>query len=242
MSRLQRVVAAAFPLVVVCALLTLAVAQESPERGQGRRGPGGFGGFGGGGGEIALLQLEQVQKELGLDDDQKQVIVKVGRELRQKMQETFGGLRDLSQEERQAKFAELRGKMEESQKELRKKVDEVLNPQQKERLKEISLQARGVAALVDKELAAQLKLSDEQKQNLKQLSEESQKDLRDVFSAVRDGSLDREAAGDKMKKLQSEANEKALSVLLPQQREQFTQMQGKKIDIDRSQFGRGGGR
>src|SRR5438309_229780 len=112
MIRLQRCSSLGLALLLV---VLVAASADAQNRGRGgARGAGrGFGGPAGpGGGNIALVQSEQVQKELEMTDDQKQAIGKIGDEVRAEMRESLGGLRDLSPEERRAKMAELRGKLE----------------------------------------------------------------------------------------------------------------------------------
>ena len=152
------------------------------DRGPGDRGPGGLGrgGFGGRGrrsrrtrrtwgwsrrrNELMLLASEQVQKELELIDEQIKDFEKLREGQAEKMREMFAGMRDLSEDERRAKFEEMRGKLEESQKELSEKMNAILMPHQLDRLKELNIQVRGMGALDDPEVAEELKISEEQKQ------------------------------------------------------------------------------
>jgi hypothetical protein len=92
--------------IAVLSMSSVAFAQR------GRGGPGGGGGLFGGGqtNGLDLLGDENVRKELDLVDDQIAKLQEVGGKMRDEMRAAFEGfdfqgLRDLSEEERNAKFA-----------------------------------------------------------------------------------------------------------------------------------------
>ena len=200
-------------------------------QGRGRGGPGG-GGFGGpgGGGPLGLLMNEDVRKELDLVDEQVSKLTAIGDKLREEMRSQFEGFRDLSDEERQTKFAEMRTKMEERTKEVQKEVDEVLLPQQRERLAQINFQSQVRRAsgggdstgLTSDFIVAQLEITDEQKAKLTDLEKEVAKEL-----------------ADKVAKARNDAREKLLAALTPEQREKFKKLMGAEFRFTQQQ-GRGG--
>jgi Spy/CpxP family protein refolding chaperone len=237
-------------LVVIGLLLLAAVPALAQER-QGRRGGQGFGGgFGRGGGGLGmgpaqLVGIEQVQKELELVDDQKQEIAKITEDSRQGLGDLFGGLRDLPQEERQAKMREMREKMEARNKETEEKINKVLLAHQQKRLKEIALQVRGIAALSDDAVAKELALSADQKDQIKKVTEDADQARRDLFQ---NAGGDREGLREKGQAIRTESEQKALAVLTADQKTKFEDMKGKKFELDRSAlpgggrgFGGGGG-
>ena len=119
---------------------------------------------------------------------------------------------------------------------LQKKVDEILLPNQKERLEELSIQVRRGQALSDNKVAAKLSLTDDQKEKLKAISGDYQQKFRDL----------RQGGGppnfEEMQKLRTEEGDKEMAVLTSEQKEQFTKLQGKKVEIDLFRgFGRGQG-
>lgn len=140
--------------------LALLVATTAPGQEKKRRGGRGAGGFGGG--QLMLLGQKSVQEELKLSDQQ---IEKV-KELAKKNREGFKDLKDLSEEDRRKKLADTAAAN-------KKALAEILKSDQRKRLKEISLQTRGGSALADPEVASALKLSDEQKEKIKSIREES---------------------------------------------------------------------
>jgi Spy/CpxP family protein refolding chaperone len=189
----------------------------SGERGQRTRRGMGPGMFPGGG--LMLLRLEQVQKELNLSDEQKQKI----KELRPGR--PSDGQRP-SPEEMQTRMEQ-----------MRKKVAEILKPEQLARLKQIELQVQGAAALGNPEIVKTLAITDDQRAKLKTIGDEAGEKARKIFGSMRDLSPEERDAKrtenqGKMREIAKDAMEKSLAVLTPEQREKFEKMKGKKIDID----------
>jgi hypothetical protein len=145
----------------------------------------------------------------------------------------FSGInfRELSEEEREKRFAELRQKGEAMNKEVQKKVEGVLLDHQLARLKEISLQVRGIAALQDPEIQAALGVSAAQKEQLAKVSEENREKMGELFRGFGQGG-NREEMRQKMDQARKEANDRTLAVLTAAQKEQFEKMQGEKIEIE----------
>lgn len=233
---------------LMAALLIVASSAQAQRPGGGRggfgRGPGGPGGPGGGS-PLNLLGVEAIQKELELSEDQIAKFKEIGEGMRSQMQEMFSGLRDLPQEERRAKFEELRGKMESVRKELEGKIDGVLLAHQKERLQQINLQIRGIGALSDEKVAKELGISDEQKEKIAAAREESQTKMREQMRELfqnRGQDTDRDAIREKMQALRSDSDKAVLAVLSSEQQAKFEKMKGPKFEIDMRQLfqGRGG--
>jgi len=190
-------------------------------------GRGGFGGFGGGGGGgVMLLFDENVRKDLGVTEDQMTKLQEAQQKSGEKMRELFQGLQDLSQEERQAKFADIQKEMTKINDAIQK---EVLLPKQIERLKQIGVQSRlnrggGTAeALVSEDIAKELGITDAQKEALKKASDEATAEMQE-----------------KMNKLRDEARQKILSVLTADQQAKLKKMTGETITFAPPQFGGGG--
>jgi Spy/CpxP family protein refolding chaperone len=202
-------------------------------RGRGPGGPGGPGGFFGGGGTFGLIQRQEVQQELELSDDQQSELrtlgETIGGEIRNEMQGMFEGMRDLSDEERQAKFAEIRTRFEEINKDAETRIQKVLMPHQFDRLKQIDVQSKlqngGASALSEGELADTLGLTEAQRDQLREKQEEVQKDL-----------------NDKIAQLRLDARKQLLEVLTPEQRAKLEGMMGSEFALPDPQFGPPGGR
>jgi Spy/CpxP family protein refolding chaperone len=199
---------------------------------QGPGGPGGRGGFGmfggGGGGDLMLLQNDDVRTELGLVDDQVEKIRGIGEKMREEMRSMFSGFRDLGDDERRAKFEEMRTKMEDRAKEVQKEMDEILLPHQSKRLKQIGRQLRsrqgGSNGISPDAVATELKLSDEQKEKLREKAQEVEKKLRE-----------------KVAKMRKEAEDDLLSVLTPEQRAEWRDLIGEPFEMQFRGFGGRGG-
>lgn len=231
-------------LAVLVVASPMAVAQE--REGRGRRGGGfRFGGRRGGGvNATTLLRSEQVQKELGLKEDQIEKITAISDESRQGMRELFSGLRDLSEEDRRKRFDELRAKGAELSAAARVKVGELLSDSQTKRLDEILLQVRGPAALADDTVAANLALSDDQKGKIKDLLDTERELQQEISSGVRD--LPREERQEKFAEirkhqdeLRKETEKAVLEVLTTDQNNQFAALKGAAFELDFSALGSG---
>ncbi len=221
-------------MAVLSVLFVAGLSCAQPPGGGGPRGgPGGPGGFFGGGGILGLAQQQEVQQEIELSQDQQAQLQKLSdtirNEIRDQMQGMFQGMRDLSDEERQAKFAEIRTKFEEINKDAEARLQSVLMPHQLDRLKQIDLQLRiqrgGAAALTEGELADTLGLSESQRDQIREKSQQVQKDLQEKISQLR-----------------VDARNQLLEVLTPDQRAKLEAMMGAEFALPEPQFGPPGGR
>lgn len=197
-------------MALTLALLMTAAAPGQDKKRRGGRGAGGFGG-----GQLMLLGQKSVQEELKLSEQQ---IEKVA-ELSKKNREGFKDLKDLSQED-------LRKRLAETSAANAKALTEILKKDQSKRLKEIGLQTRGGSALADPEVASALKLTDEQKEKVKSIREESRGKGRGGFSP----------------EARKAAQEKLMGVLTDEQKSTWKTMTGEPFKGEIQQFPRGKGR
>jgi Spy/CpxP family protein refolding chaperone len=210
---------------VIAAAVCSTVVHAQPPGGPG--GPGG-GPFGGGGGLLGLAARDDVQQELQLVDEQKEKVRALTDDMRTKVREEMGsmfqGLQGASDEDRRARFDEIRTKFETINKDMEKKLDGVLLPHQLERLKQIDLQnkmrQRGASALTGGDIAEALNLSDEQRDKLEKRAAEVQEELQT-----------------KIKELQADARKKMIDVLTPEQQVQLQKMMGDNFDMQDQGFG-----
>src|SRR5262249_43266251 len=123
---------------------------------------GGLGGLGGMRMPASmLLMMPEVQKEIQVTDDQKTKLDDLRAEQMKDMQSQFqgfdfGALRDMSQEERDKKIAELRKKGEEMSKQIDEKVGKVLDATQMKRLGQLQIQRDGIGAFSRPEVVSKL--------------------------------------------------------------------------------------
>ncbi len=186
-------------------------------------------------GTLEIILTEKVQKELDVTDKQLESLKKFGEDSRADLRKLMEGMRDLSPEDRRAKLDELRPKMDDLRKDAEKKINEVLDEKQRDRLKQIGLQLRGAGALAQNDVADALKITDEQKAKLKAVWDKQADAMKDL-RAGRDGRRD------KMKAIAKESLEKSLDVLTTEQKKKLEEMEGKKVDFDMFDIGLGGGR
>ena len=225
-------------LAVATASLVLAQQPKGQGRGQRPGGPGGPGGFGTG--VTSLLGTPEVQKELGVNDDQKGLIDDMLKDMRGSGgRSNFQDFRNLSQEERQKRFEEARKQGEERAKKAEEIPKVILEPKQFERLAELRIQREGVGALDRAEVAEKLGLTQEQKDKIRKIREESRSD-RGGFdrNASRE---ERDKAAAQSRERREKANGNILAVFTTQQKETWEKMQGKKFDFPQRQGGPSGG-
>jgi Spy/CpxP family protein refolding chaperone len=231
---MKSVVRASLFAVVAIAVVAVTSVSFGQPGGRGRGGfGGGFGGPGGGNG-LDLIGDENVRKELDLVEDQVTKLRELGEKMREDMRGAFEGVnfqefRDLSEEEREARMAPIREKMQKVTADAQKEIDQVLLPHQRERLKQIVVQSnvrrQGTSgALTSGTLAEELKITPEQVEALRAKQEEVQAEMQK-----------------EIQQLQAEGREKVLSVLTAEQRAKLTSLMGSPIEFAPPQFGGGFG-
>lgn len=183
---------------------------------------------GGGGGVAGLLTNEGVQKELKLSDEQKAKIKEFGEEQTKKMREAFGDGGRPDQE----KMAELRKAATEA---AEKFVKNTLNADQQKRIKQINTQQMGLRAFSNEEVAKALKLTDEQKEKIKGLGEEMNKDLQEL----RGGGFNAESM-QKMATIRKEYLAKAADSLTGDQKTAWKSLVGEPFELQMGGRGAGG--
>ena len=163
--------------------------QRGQQRGQSRQRGGGFGGFGGQRGSAGALQLigrEEVRKELKITEEQQGIIRELQTSSRPNFRELLGNIRDLSREEREKKFAELRASSEKKSKEAEADLyGLILDEGQATRLKQIVLQQKGNRALTEPATAKALGLSAAQVTKIKAATTAGQKKQEELTAGLR---------------------------------------------------------
>jgi hypothetical protein len=194
-------------------------------------------GFRGGAGStsrVELASLAEVQSELSLSDEAKQLVETLNDEMREQRRELFqggGGFGD---------FAAMREKMQTIENDATAKLTEKLTEEQNGRLTEVYVQVNGANALSDQQVQSKLSLTEEQTKKLDDAREENAQAMRDFFQDMQDMSRDeRRQASEEMRE---EGEERLLAVLTDEQRTSFEQMKGETLEIDMSQLRRGFGR
>jgi len=128
-------------------------------------------GFGGPAQVGMLLEMPEVQKELALSDEQKTKLQAVRDEQEEQMRAGFDSFNpqefdELSDEQREERFAAMRKRGEEAAQKANDKVKEALDAQQFARLEQLRLQREGARALLRPEIAEKLGLNETQRKDL----------------------------------------------------------------------------
>ncbi len=231
---------------LVLALVATVSYAQPPGGGAGR---GGF--FGGGGfGQMRmpasmLLMMPEVQTELKVTDEQKTKMDEIRTDVQKDVQAAFSGIdfqaiRDMSQEERDKKMAELRTKGEELGKQVDAKIEKVLDADQMKRLKQLQLQREGAAAFSRPEVATQLKLTDDQKKKIKSIQDAVGTAARAAFNPDSTPE-ERQAARTKMQESRTKTLKDIKAVLTDDQLVEWTELTGKEFKFPQG-FGGFGGR
>jgi Spy/CpxP family protein refolding chaperone len=180
---------------------------------------------------LGLLGIEQVQKELKLNDEAVAKVEKLREEIRGEMTEPYSAARKIEdREKRFAKYAELRNQYDQK---AREGLRDVLAREQTMRLYQIRMQVRAVVeSLENRYVARRLELTDEQKEKLAKINKDAQAKRSELFSGARDASDEqRREAFEKYRKLRTETGEQALGVLTAEQKKAFEDMKGEKIEL-----------
>jgi hypothetical protein len=213
----------------------------------GQRQGGGFGrGMTGGARPVSitqLLQIEKVREDAEILDEQVEDIKTAVDKVRQDARSTQGerpNFRELSETQREEFFKKFREQQESTNKKIQEAIEDVLLPQQVERLEEIRLQIQGVGALLTEPVQKELKITAEQKTKFEEVQKETQEKGQELFSGVRElfQGGDREKAQaamqeirEKMTAMQKETEKNILGVLTDSQKKEFEKMKGKPVEI-----------
>ncbi len=250
--------------------------QRGQQRGQSRQRGGGFGGFGGFGGQrgsagaLQLIGREEVRKELKITEEQQGIIRELQTSSRPNFRELLGNIRDLSREEREKKFAELRASSEKKSKEAEADLyGLILDEGQAARLKQIVLQQKGNRALTEPATAKALGLSAAQVTKIKAATTAGQKKQQELMAGLRNAFGGRGQRGKKDDKskdkkdtkrpsreeltkrfadlrtkgeaIRAETDKAISAVLTAAQKTKFEELKGPKFELARRTRGSRGG-
>jgi Spy/CpxP family protein refolding chaperone len=194
-------------LVLAAAVAALvaspALAQRGPRGGR-------FGGIPG----LFLLRQKSVQEELKLTDDQ---VKKVTEAASKQGEARLKIMQEVKESERPKKFQELA-------KEGDKAIANILTKDQADRLAEIRLQRRGALAIADPSIAQKLGLTDDQKNQVKEIVEAAAKQREKI---VKDAGGIRRAYFPKIQEYMKTVGDKLMKMLTDDQKAKWKAMTGK---------------
>ncbi len=252
-------------VVMACGLALAGPALAQPG-GRGQGGPGGFGGMGmgmggmGGGGLATLLNFEAVQKEIGLEEDQLTQVTEAREAINEKRPEfDFRSMQDLSEDERAEKMEEFRESMTKLADEMNEKIEEILLPNQLERLQQIEVQFMGSRAVTNERVKKELEISESQQEKIDEIFEEQATKMREMFGQGGRGGRGQGGPGGqgggrgqggpggnfeemrtKMEELNKATDEQIMDVLSSSQRDKLDDLKGEEFDVASLRRGPGG--
>ncbi|HMC10109.1 MAG TPA: hypothetical protein VKH44_02420 [Pirellulaceae bacterium] len=226
-------------ILILVAVVAIALAAGiASAQDKGRRGGGGGAGATN---AVTIAANEAVQKELGISADLAAKLATLRDDYRaavQKEYQTAGinpqDFQNLAAEQRQ-KMIEIAAKLNA---EFNPKVKDLVATDPFKRLRQIELQANfrnlGPGALLTSDVAAELKLTDDQKKTLADLNTEFGRKQRELFTGGGGG------GGDAFTKLREERTAKTMEVLNVEQKEKLKALQGNTFDVSQLGGGRRG--
>jgi hypothetical protein len=160
--------------------------------------------------KLILLRQKSVQKELKLTPD---AVRKIMAFTNKQYEEARKAL-ELGMEERRRKFEALG-------RENRKFLADNLNPGQRKRLDQITMQLTGLMQLRRPEVARALELTEDQSRKVKEMQTEARKHLRELIDAK-----DSEGRKEKLAKLREQTRKKVMALLTDKQRAKVRELVG----------------
>lgn len=159
---------------------------------------------------VMLLRQRSVRDALKLTDTERDKI----HEFTMREWDKARRADDLDPEERQQRFAELTRENE-------RFLDEILTPEQRKRLDQIALQVTGLLWVTNPEVAAKLKLTDEQKTQAKQYQKEAREEMQ-KFIYTYSGEVKKE----RFQELRATSRRRLMDLLTDEQETKWKEMIG----------------
>jgi hypothetical protein len=179
-------------------------------------------GLGAGGGAFVVL-APNVQKELKLSDDQAAKVQDALSRIVEKYRDRMTEARTLPEAERPAKFRELAKAVAEDVKQSL-----AMTREQAERYDQIVLQQRGLRAFNDPAVEEKLRLTEDQKQGVRELEAQA----RQKFDQIRkDFQDDREGAFSRFQAARKEYLDKAVALLTDDQKKTWRALTGEPFEV-----------
>lgn len=226
---------------VAVAATSLAAAQRQPGTGAGR-------------GAVSIISQvvnnKDLQADLKVTDAQKEKFKDPAAKLAE-VQKKMTDLRAGGQPDRE-KMQEVRTEQTKVTEEVTKVVTEALTAEQKKRVKQIEVQAMGLRAFANEDVLKELKLTDDQKAKVKEVTDAVQKEMTDAglgrpMGRPQPGATRPDAAAlaeqaKKRAEITGKAMEKVAAVLTDDQKKAWKELTGDKFDTAKLATGFGGGR
>ena len=205
---------------------------------------------GGGFGQVnttnAVLSNKDLQEELKVTDEQKVKFKGVTEKQTAAFKKTMEAFKDAGGDKDKLKELRESGQKdgEKLNEEIKKVVEETLTSDQKKRLAQIDLQAKGMRAFSDEKIAKDLSITDSQSSKIKGVMEEYTKDTKDLGFGGGKGGFDKEKAAEnakKREKLSKAAFADIEDALTADQKGKWKEMVGAPFDTAKLRQGGFGG-
>jgi Spy/CpxP family protein refolding chaperone len=197
-------------------------------------------------GGLRLLRSERIQAELHLTEEQRAKIEELGNRIGREMRERAREIQGLSGDEYRRKSEELEEQFKKEAPDralaIHREIEALLQPEQLKRYREIELRDEGPWTLLRPDVIQELELTDFQKDQLEEISRDTQEEMREVFRAVREneasarpGSIrpshieQSRRLGAKVEQARKEGLKKAAGVLTREQGKKLLEMMGKPL-------------
>jgi hypothetical protein len=176
---------------------------------------------------LQMLRNGEVQKELKVSDEQQTKFLKAAKEVQDKYKEKMENVK----KELNAYYQKYNTFSRKMSAETAKAIAAALKPEQAKRLKEIEVQQLGIGAFDDAEVQKQLKLTADQKKDIKAIREDLRKDIDKVYTGVGGDRTKFAEAQKKVAALTKEAKEKMVGKLTADQKKTWTKMIGAPFEL-----------
>ncbi len=167
---------------------------------------------------ITLLRLEEVQKDMNLEPKQLATLKDRFAPIRKRYDEGVEKAQKLPVAESMKEYAKLKASVQDDAERV---LPNVLKPDQMKRYRQICLQQRQEQAFADADVQKALRLTDTQKQRVKEIAAERDRKLKELKFGT----------GEIMAKLRKEQIEKTLALLTPEQMATWQDLVGKPLEI-----------
>ncbi len=230
MRNVNRLVLAVLVLVGAITLTVTTVTAQQP-----KQGGKGFGG-GMGGGALNLIRSKTVQEDVKITEDQGTKLKEWAKDYAPKMQEMMKSkMEGIDPSEFREKMPAIMAALSV---ETYKELATVLKPEQIARLKQIEVQVAGNRAFAMPAVTEALKLKDDQKEKLKDVTDSAQKETMDLGqeygSRFGQPPMDAEKAKEfnkKMAAINDETMKKVTALLSDDQKKAWKDLTGATIDV-----------
>lgn len=164
--------------------------------------------------EVMLLRQPSVQRDLKITEGEGKKI----HEFATRQWRKVRAMKDLSEGERTRKF-------EAMAKENEQFIKDTLKPEQRKRLNQIAMQVAGLLWVMRSDVAAELKLTDEQKQKIKDVHKEAHREAMDTLRSAGGAGVKEE----KFNELRMANRKRLMTILTDEQKTKWKAMSGEKF-------------